>query len=77
MVFIGKKRDRDAPVVNLGEPRHEEHARHVEPECQQQERLQPVDLARRGAIDAANAAEERIRCDSIHALLSDVGATGA
>ena len=77
MVFIGKQRDRHTPVVNLGEPRHEEHPRHVDPECQQQERLQPVELARRSAIDAANAAEERIRCDSIHALLSEVGATGA
>src|SRR6202022_1103669 len=56
---------------------HQEHPRHIEPKCQQQERLQLVDLARRGAIESAKAAEERIRCKSTHVPLSEAGTTGA
>ena len=59
MVLVGEERHRDAPIVDLGQAREQEHARDVEPEPEQQQRLQLADQPGDGAVEAGKPAERR------------------
>src|SRR5580704_5782080 len=67
VIFVREERKRYAPIVDLGQSRHEKHPRDVEPQAEQQQRLQHGDKARQRAIKRGNSAERRSGREGIHA----------
>ena len=60
VVFVAEQRQRDVPVVQLGKPGQEEHARDVDAKREREERLQPVDER------ASSAYTRAARCGQGH-----------
>ena len=75
VVLVLEQRERDVPVVELGETGQEEHARDVEPEREREQRLQLVDQARRRRRRARGARGKGKRADGMDALLDEWGRT--